>query len=117
MADFNRVVVADRTRGEGNVHLAVHPFKSERIVMMLRKGWYEEYEGYEMPPYQKALADLFWDRIPGLHTLFFANGGVTIHHEHVFTDGEIFEAAKEIIVPVLEQNLMLSEVSDDDLST
>lgn len=110
---FNKVVIKNTTQQEENVHLAVHPFKCDKMAMMMGKGDYgTDYfnSGWEMPEYQKKLADQLWEEIPGLHNLFFSNGQITLQHVGLFTDEQIIEAATEIIRPILEQNLLLSDI-------
>lgn len=128
MPNFNRVVIKNTTEpigtkhydsfyderppfvyDGGNVHIALHPFKCPRLVSMNRPQDYGlHFDDYEMPEYQKRLADALWESLPALHTLFFGNGQITIQHRNVFSDDEIFEAAEQIIRPILEQNQMLN---------
>lgn len=105
--DFDRVVIKDVTRMENNIHLAVHPFSTPNaeLIMMMSKNRF-----VELPEWQQKLADALWDNIPGLDTLFFNNGGITLQHTGIFSDAEIIEAAEEIIRPVLETQLTLRKL-------
>lgn len=107
MKGFNKVVVRNVTQQKNNVHLAVHPFFFNRILMMMNKGDYSNHDGSELTDWQKHLADELWNNIPGLSDLFFCNGEITIQHTGIFNDSEIFDAASEIIRPYLEENLTL----------
>jgi hypothetical protein len=110
---FNRVVIINKTQQAENIHLAVHPFPFDHwITSMHKKGDYGHSFGEEGPEvtseWQQRLADALWDGIPGLDTIFFKNGEITLQHAGVFSDEEIIEGAIAIIKPVLEQNLILS---------
>lgn len=112
--NFNRVVIRvinnDGSTGsyEGNIHLAVHPFKCEHFFMMGCKGYYD----VSMPLWQRDLADKLWDEVPGMHTLFFGNGYITVQHHEVFTNAEIIEVAEALIRPVLEAQLKSAALPD-----
>lgn len=112
MDKFNKVVLRNKTEQMCNVHIAAHPFRCEySIKAMNYKGDYRFFLSEEtMPEWQQKLADQLWDGIPGLHTLFFTNGNITIQHSGVFDDDDIFEAACEIIRPVLETNKLLNDL-------
>lgn len=110
---FNEVVVKINPRSQpGNLHIAVHPFKCSRLYMMMWVGDYGD-RGFEneglMSEYQKKLADQLWEKIPGMHTMFFMNGEITIQHNELFGEDDIFEAVKAIVKPILEQNLLLMD--------
>lgn len=110
--NFDRVIIKDVTRTETNIHLAVHPFTTPNaeLVMMMSRERYQSPSGTELPEWQQRLADALWDGIPGLDTLFFNNGEITLQHTGVFSDAEIIEAAEEIIRPVLETQLTLKKL-------
>lgn len=112
--DFDRVVIKNVTQQKHNVHIAVHPFKSAGLRMMMRPGDYDEtgdeYKGAPIPEWQRGLADSLWERIPGLHTLFFGNGQITIQHAGIFDDEDIIEAAAAILQPVLQAQLLLESL-------
>ncbi|KKM96752.1 hypothetical protein LCGC14_1174890 [marine sediment metagenome] len=105
MVDFNKVVIRDTPKQEGNIHLSVHPFRVDSIHMMSQRGEYGHDWKEPIPPWQRLVADALWDSIPGLTTLFFQNGKVTLQHSQVFPDHEIAQAAKEVLTPFLENNL------------
>ncbi len=112
---FDQVVIKDVTQQARNIHLAVHPFPiANHINMMTRKGDYGHERDFDtkepvttMAEWQKRLAVAMWDGIPGLSTLFFVNGSITLHHNGVFEDALIIEGATSIIRPALEQELQL----------
>ena len=110
--NFNRVVIREQTQHENNIHLAVHPFKTPNatLYLMMTAHNYDSFRKPEMPQYMKDLADKLWNSIPGLSTLFFGNGKITLQHVGVFTDTEIVEAATPIITEVLEANLALENL-------
>lgn len=108
---FNRVVIRDATVHTHNVHISVHPFKrSDGLCMMSHKGEYTNDWREPMPEWQQRLADMLWDEIPGLSTLFFGNGQITIQHAGVFDDKDIVAAATTILQPVLETQLILESI-------
>lgn len=111
---FDKVIIRNRTEQKENIHLSVHPFRSRGLRMMLGPGHYDEtsddYKGDSMPEWQRKLADSLWENIPGIQTLFFGNGQITIQHAGVFEDGEITEAAINILRPALETQLLLESL-------
>jgi hypothetical protein len=117
MSRFDRVVVVNKTMHAHNVHLGVHPFSfPSGIKMMTRKGDYDFYlKSGEMAEWQKKLADELWDGIPGLSTLFFDNGQITLQHSGVFTDHDIVAEATDIITPFLEQEMLLKNLFKEEV--
>jgi hypothetical protein len=106
--NFNRVIVKADTGQSRNIHLAVHPFRMPRIAMMSMAGMYDY---YGVPPAKQPLAERLWSEIPGLRTLFFRNGEITIQHNGLFSDEEIVQAATAIITPHLEEQLSLEQLA------
>ena len=106
---INKVLIKDVTRQENNVHIAVYPFPHAYIVMQMHKGdkFEEDIFGCLEELWKRELSNMLWDEIPGLDTLFFANGKVTIHHNGLLDDSEVIEIATEIIKPYLETQLKL----------
>ncbi len=106
---FDRVVIKISPRSkEGNLHILVHPFNTDHIVMMMGKEsirWRKE----ELHEWQVPLAEQLFDKIPGLQTLFFNNGEITMQHAGVFSDTEVFLKVKEIVEPVLVTNHILAQ--------
>ena len=107
------VIIKNITQQETNIHLAVHPFRNTGgIVMMSWKGHYGTTIGEQEPmaEWKQRLADSLWDDLPGLRTLFFTNGGITLQHGGIFNDDEIIKLAEEIIRPVLETQALLESL-------
>lgn len=73
----------------------------------MHKGGYTQSYSEDLPAWQTDLADELWDGIPGLNTLFFHNGSITIQHSGLFEDAEIIDAATRIITPFLQTQLTL----------
>ena len=113
MGRFDRVVIRDRTEHQGNIHLAVHPFKCDGLRRIENPGDYMDIRKGPLPDYLASLADALWDGIPGLTRLFFSNGQITLQHTGVFDDKEIVAAARELLEPILETNLALDSVYAD----
>lgn len=109
--EFNKVVFRHVGRGEQNIHIAVHPFPcNDGLRMMSYRQDYGNLFKDELVEWKKGLADALWDGIPGLSRLFFSNGSITLQHEGVFTDVEILEEAEAIIRPILQAQLVLSQM-------
>ena len=113
--DKNQVIVRNVTEQERNVHLAIHPFQFGVIAMMSNKGDYGRRfnDGEEMILWQREMADALWDGIPGLSTLFFVNGGVTLQHNGLFNDAEVIDEATKIITPFLMTNRILNDIDEE----
>ena len=111
-SSFKRVVIRNNTEQQHNIHITVHPFPIKSIYMFSWKGDYGHYEDKELSQYQKSLADKLWDEIPGLHSMFFSNGNITLQHTGIFPDNDIYEVAVSIIQPVLEENLKLELLTE-----
>ncbi|MAH47252.1 hypothetical protein CMI37_15615 [Candidatus Pacearchaeota archaeon] len=108
MTNFNQVKYIDQTEQRGNIHIAVHPFRVEKLAMMSWKGDYGTFvDEHPLSETQQRLADKLWEEVPGLRTLFFANGQITLQHSQVFNDTEIVESARPFIESVLNANLEL----------
>jgi hypothetical protein len=111
MPNFDRVVIKADARHPGNIHLAVHPFRMPKRVVILVAGLYDP---PGVPPSKRPLADRLWEGIPGLLALFFSNGEITIQHSGLFPDEEIITAATAIITPHLEEQLVLDRLGQSD---
>ncbi len=109
MADFNRVVIKDISLSfdQHAVRMAVHPFPfdgdGEDYFKMTSRGKFS----IDIPDHQKRLANALWERIPGLRSMYFKNGEISIYHSGIFENEEIYKAALDIVTPFLEQNLAL----------
>lgn len=109
---FDKVVIRQQTTQANNIHLAVHPFRSPTLYMMTHTDSYDDGR-YKppMPQYMRDLADKLWLLVPGLQTLFFDNGRITVQHVGLFEDSEIIEAITPTIRAVLETSLTLDLMS------
>lgn len=110
---FNVVVFRNKTKRVNNIHLSVHPFYQPFVYSMYFRGDYKEHIPYNnggIALCWRPLADKLWDNIPGLNVLFFLNGEIILQHSGVFPDNEIIEAAREIILPYLEEQLKLNNL-------
>lgn len=110
MSLVDKVIISNRTTSRHNIHLAVHPFSHNGIIMMMQKGDYDNHRGDVLAEWKQKLADSLWDKIPGLHSLFFQNGEITIQHVGLYSDEEIISEAEAIIMPVLKGQLLLRSV-------
>lgn len=113
---FNTVVIRTQSHtGHNNIRLVVHPFHTPNaeLYMMMYQGQHFDGDSYHtpMPQYMRDLSDQLWQNIPGLNTLFFGNGHITLQHAGVFDDADIIEAATQIMEPILTANLALQSFS------
>ena len=112
---FDKVVIKNNTTGANNIHLAVHPFRCAYVIKhMMEKGDYDVGYGETrepLPDWQQKLSDELWDNIPGLQSLFFQNGEITLQHSGVFDDTEIIKSSTDILNPYLERELRLQKLA------
>jgi len=113
---FKQVVIKNVTQQKHNIHLAVHPFYFDEVIRHFEKqGDYKggSFQETEVVDWQRRLLDELWAGIPGLHSVFFTNGEITLQHAGIFDDEEIITSASEIIQPYLEQELKLRQLTDE----
>ena len=112
---FDIVVIKRLPQSEsGNIHLALHPFHlvgPEWIRSFKHKGDFDTiFDREPLPEWQQKLVDELFESLPGLQTVFFKNGEITLQHSEVFSDDEIVEAATKLLHPVLSINLQLTKL-------
>ena len=114
MPNFDQTVIKiARNSAPGNMHIAVHPMPLDHLWMLMSKrDRYEDVyrEDEVLPEYLTRLVNDLWG-LPGVRTIFLGNGEITLQHIELFAESEIFEAAKELIEPVLAQNLLLAQAN------
>lgn len=110
------IIIRDRTKQTGNVHVAIHPLRtSGNTWMSIYKGHYGSQDIFadeenKMPLWLRKMADDLWEAVPGLNTLSIGNGEITLQHVGIFEDREVIAYAEPVIRHHIELNERLLQV-------